>query len=506
MNHFYDAQIRRYVTQMVRLLSNFGYKDSQGNIVKIPVMYGDLTRQVANIIRDNSENKVPSAPRIAVYISGLEQDRDRTSDPSFVSKVQVRERLYDEENQEYFNYQGRNYTVERLMPAPYTLKLTADIWASNTDQKLQILEQLLVLFRPSFEIQTTDNYLDWTSLSVVNLEGVTFSSRTIPVGVDSEIDVAQLQFSTPIYLSPPAKVKRLGIIQNIITSLFDESTGNINLGLSGPDLLAWTDESTEFESLQKTVGSGGDEETVVDRGEFPNAGTGEMDVESEFRSKPVADNRITSHTSYQNYGLYILGGVAQIVDKNSIGEVNWRELFNVYPGFYRAGQSKLYLRTENTGNYIVGTITLDDNDETKVNINFDTDTTPDDDAIEGPARPSNAWTSIDYIIDPLRFDPNQDKSPGVRLLLLSDIGADDNTDGADGWKNADGSDFVAGENDIVEWDGSRWHIIFDSTETNTVTYISNLNTGFQYKWTGEYWVKSYEGEYSNGTWELDLQG
>jgi len=212
MNHYYDAQIRRYVTQMVRLLSNFGYKDSQGNIVKIPVMYGDLTRQVANIIRDNSENKVPSAPRIAVYISGLEQDRERTSDPSFVSKVQIRERLYDDDNQEYLNSQGRNYTVERLMPAPYTLKLTADIWASNTDQKLQILEQLLVLFRPSFEIQTTDNYIDWTSLSVVNLDGVTFSSRSIPVGVDSEIDVAQLQFSTPIYLSPPAKVKRLGVI------------------------------------------------------------------------------------------------------------------------------------------------------------------------------------------------------------------------------------------------------------------------------------------------------
>src|SRR6056297_267738 len=314
MDHFYDGQIRRYVTQMVRLLSNFTYKDSQGNLKRVPVMYGDLTRQVANIIRDNSENKVPSAPRIALYISGLEQDRDRTSDPSFVSKLQIRERLYDEENQEYLNYQGRNYTVERLMPAPYTLKLTADIWSSNTDQKLQIVEQLLVLFRPSFEIQTTDNYIDWTSLSVVNLEGVTFSSRSIPVGVDSEIDVAQLQFSTPIYISPPAKVKRMGVIQNIITSIFDEATGNINLGLSGPDLLAWTDESTEFESLQKTVGTGGDDETVVDRGEFPNVGTGEMGIESEFRSKPIAGNRIVSHASYQNYGLYVLGGVAQIVD------------------------------------------------------------------------------------------------------------------------------------------------------------------------------------------------
>src|SRR6056297_209494 len=460
MDHFYDGQIRRYVTQMVRLLSNFTYKDSQGNLKRVPVMYGDLTRQVANIIRDNSENKVPSAPRIALYISGLEQDRDRTSDPSFVSKLQIRERLYDEENQEYLNYQGRNYTVERLMPAPYTLKLTADIWSSNTDQKLQIVEQLLVLFRPSFEIQTTDNYIDWTSLSVVNLEGVTFSSRSIPVGVDSEIDVAQLQFSTPIYISPPAKVKRMGVIQNIITSIFDEATGNINLGLSGPDLLSWTDGTTELETVRSTVGSGrdrdgdgeGDDETVVDYGEFPSRGTGEMDIDVEFRTKPVAGNRLVSHTSHQNYGLYVLGGVAEIIDENRIGEVNWRELFNIYPGFYRPGQSKLYLRTPTSANFIVGTITLDDTDETKVNIEFDQDTLPDDTAIPGPARVENAWTSIDYIIDPLRFDPNQDKSSGVRLLLLSDIGADNNTDGADGWKNSNGSDFVAGENDIVEWD------------------------------------------------------
>ena len=55
------------------------------------------------------------------------------------------------------------------MPTPYTLSMKADIWTSNTDQKLQLLEQILVLFNPALEIQTTDNYIDWTSLSVVYL-------------------------------------------------------------------------------------------------------------------------------------------------------------------------------------------------------------------------------------------------------------------------------------------------------------------------------------------------
>ena len=83
MQHFYDAQIRRYITQLTRLFSNFSYKDGKGNLTQIPVMYGDITRQVGHIIRDNSENKIPSAPRISIYITTLEMDRQRTFDASF---------------------------------------------------------------------------------------------------------------------------------------------------------------------------------------------------------------------------------------------------------------------------------------------------------------------------------------------------------------------------------------------------------------------------------------
>ena len=209
MLHFYDGQIRRYITQIIRLLSNFSYKDGKDALVQVPVMYGDITRQVGHIIRDNSENKIPSAPRIGVFVNNLEMDRTRTADPSFTGKVHIRERAFDSNKNEYLNTQGKNYTVERLMPTPYTLTVQADIWSTNTEQKLQILEQILMLFNPSLEIQTTDNYVDWTSLSVVNLENMTFSSRSIPVGTESDIDVCTLNFSTPIYISPPAKVKKL---------------------------------------------------------------------------------------------------------------------------------------------------------------------------------------------------------------------------------------------------------------------------------------------------------
>jgi len=493
MQYFYDGQIRRYITQMVRLLSNFNVSDSHDNLTQIPVMYGDLTRQVANIIRDNSENKIPSVPRIAVYVTGLEMDRERTGDSSFVNKISVRERAYDSTNEEYLNTQGKNYTVERLMPSPYTLRLQADIWASNTEQKLQILEQILVLFNPSFEIQTTDNYLDWTSLSVVNLDNVTFSSRSIPVGVDSEIDVANMQFSTPIYLTPPAKVKRLGVVTNIITSIFNEDTGSINLGLTLDGV------EPIFESTRTEVGEDGEEERIVDDGQFPNDGTGVMDISAEYRWKGL-----TSSSTYRNYGLNVIGSEAEVVYRGTSGEVTFTELLDTIPGTYTADVSKIYLKTDDSDNYVIGTITINALDNTKLSINFDNDTLPNDTVITGP---TGDRASIDYIIDPLRFDPNQDKSVGIRILLLGAIGDDDNQDGADAWKNTDGTDFVAQENDIVEWDGSRWHIIFDSNvDDSTTIYTSNLTSGIQYKWdnANKYWVRSYEGEYYPGTWTFIL--
>ena len=38
--HFYDGQVRRYITQLVRMFSNYSYKDGKGAETVIPVLYG----------------------------------------------------------------------------------------------------------------------------------------------------------------------------------------------------------------------------------------------------------------------------------------------------------------------------------------------------------------------------------------------------------------------------------------------------------------------------------
>jgi len=486
MQHFYDGQIRRYLTQLVRLFSNFSYKDGDGKIVTVPVMYGDITRQVGHILRDNSENKVPSAPRMAVYITGLEQDRSRTSDSSFTSKVHIRERAYDDAGKEYLNTQGKNYTVERIMPSPYTLQVNVDIWSTNTDQKLQILEQLLMLFNPSLEIQTTDNYVDWSSLTSVELTQTTFSSRSIPIGTESDIDVATLGFSTPIYINMPAKVKKLGIITNVVMSIFDESNGTINLGISTPELRAYSDSPSERPAMDKQT----------DR------------IERD-------DQVHVSTATYKDYNMIVMNNIAQIVDRGKVGTITWTRLLEALPGEYRAGLSQIQLQRklldgESSSISVNGSVTINTLDETQLLVEWDEDTIPTNTTLNSPAGRNNTG-SIDFIIDPQKYNPTTAKTAGLRLLLLGDINTSENVgelgyDGPDAWKNADNTDFVAGENDIVEWDGSAWHIVFDaSADPGTSTkYVTNLNTGVQYRWTGTEWILSFEGEYQKGTWRLSL--
>ena len=475
MQHYYDGQIRKYLNQMLRLLSNFSYQDSSGKLTTVPVMYGDITRQVGSIIRDNSENKIPSAPRIGMYVTALEQDRSRTSDSTLVSKVNIRERAYDETTQRYTTQQGNSYTVERLMPSPYTLTVNADIWSTNTDQKLQLIEQILMLFNPSLEIQTTDNFIDWTSLSVVNLEGITWSSRSIPSGTESEIDVSTLSFSTPIYISPPVKVKQLGVVTQIAMSIGDEERGTIETGINIPG------DSILFPGWDQEV---------------PDAFSAALSNSAEKWHTLVFGNTIELVNPMG------LNDTSSLEKTSPIGsQGNWLGILDALPGTYRAGLSKIFLRREESKTPIVGYLAINPLDETKLTINWDDDTLPTNTLIQGPTRNDG---NINAVVDPSRSLPNI--GPGVRFLLTDDVGSEKNIDGPDAWKNVNGTDFVAKANDIIEWDGTEWHIIFDSATETDVTYVTNINpnSGIQFKWDGEQWVKAWEGLYKPGYWQIIL--
>ena len=465
MLHFYEGQVRKFLTQFIRILSNFSVetgkaKDGQVNLRAVPVVYGDPTRQVANIIRNNSENAMNYAPKIACYVRELNYDRDRMQNPYHVEKQHLRERDLDSDGN-YTNQLGAGYTVEKVMPSPFRLEVTADIFSSNTDQKLQILEQILYLFNPDFEIQKTDNYIDWTSLSYVELTGITFSSRTIPVGADSEIDVASMTFSMPIWLSPPVKVKKLGVVQKIIMSIYDDD-GGIAKGLIDGELASRSFITPNNFGL---LVSGGQLRLLGTTG--TNVKSGGDGFHTGARDPGLAD-------PFEEFG----------------PPLNWKIVLDQY-GKVINGTSQIRLDQPN-GNQIIGTIATTTLDDTILLYTIDDDTIP-----------SNTLTAVKKIINPATFDPGTPAN-GDRYLVINDVG-----DSTASFQSSTWGTLVARVGDIIEYNSStgKWNIAFDASDPDsTQHYVTNLNTGIQYKFNGTEWVKSYEGVYKQGTWSIVLDG
>ena len=472
MLHFYDGQIRKFLTQFIRILSNFSVETGKGKddtvtLRAVPVVYGDMTRQVANIIRQNSENVLQYAPRIAAYVRELNYDRERMQNPYHIEKQHLKERDVLADGT-YSDKLGAGYTVEKVMPSPFRLEVTADIWSSNTDQKLQIMEQILYLFNPDFEIQKTDNYLDWTSLSYVELTSVTFSSRTIPIGADSEIDVATLTFSMPIWLSPPVKVSKLGVIQKIIMSIYDDD-GGITSGLIDGTLLTRSYITPNNFGLLVTgnqlrlLGTTGTTTTSTE----PGIGTGGSGYYT-------GANEPSNFDPFETFG----------------PPVNWKILLDQY-GKVRNDTSQIRLKQVD-GHEIIGTIATSTLDDTILLYNIDQDTIP-----------ANTLTSVLKIINPLTFAPTTPQN-GDRYLIIDEIGDSTATVQSGTWGT-----LIAAVGDIVEYNStqSKWLKVFDASHPDsTQHYVTNTHTGIQYRFNGTEWVKSYEGIYTAGNWSIVLDG
>ena len=467
MLHFYEGQVRKFLTQFIRILSNFSVETGKGsdgaiNLRAVPVVYGDPTRQVANIIRNNSENALNYAPKIACYVRELNYDRERMQNPYHVEKQHLRERDVDSDGN-YTNQLGAGYTVEKVMPSPFRLEVSADIFSSNTDQKLQIMEQILYLFNPDFEIQKTDNYIDWTSLSYVELTNISFSSRTIPVGAESEIDVATLQFSMPIWLSPPVKVKKLGVVQKIIMSIYDDD-GGITKGLIDGELASRSFITPNNFGL---LVSGNQLRLLGSTGVNVKSGGDGFHTGARDPGTVVSD-------AFETFG----------------PPLNWKLILDQY-GKVINGTSQIRLQQPN-GNQVIGTIATTTLDDTILLYTIDDDTIP-----------SNSLTAVKKIINPATFDPGT-PSNGDRYLVINDVG-----DSTASFRSSTWGTLVAKVGDIIEYNSatSKWNIAFDASDPDsTQHYVTNLNTGIQYRFNGTEWVKSYEGVYKQGDWSIVLDG
>jgi len=348
-----------------------------------------------------------------------------------------------------------------------------------------------VLFNPSLEIQTTDNYIDWTSLSVINLNSTNFSSRTIPQGADTDIDICSLEFMMPIYISPPAKVKRLGVVKSIISNVFTEAGDIVGL-----------------------------EDLIYNR----RKGTFEA-IANRYRVLLFKSNNGQPYDydlTLVNPGAAVLALGLEQRDYQNGEPVEWATILDVQGGY--TADSQAFFK-QATGYDLVGTFAVNTIDPSVIVVTLDQDTVPQNTSIASTISGIAARGTIDAIIDPLKYNPitvygSRANIPlGLRFLMLEDVNNSSNVgvsynrqgdssatlyDGPDAWKNSDGNDAVINANSIVEWNGAKWISVWEPVTGTAPTYIQNLKTGIKYRWDGEQWLKAFEGEYAPGYWGFVL--
>ena len=462
--YFYDSQLRRYLIQIARMFSGFqvefgrneaGAANTGDTLYRVPVRYGDSSRQAQTILQENSANNMPSTPLITFYITSLDYDRPRMQNPTYVDNKSIRQRNYDQATGTYETVQGNAFTVERYMPAPYKLSINVDIWTSNTNQKMQLLEQILWLFNPSLEIQSTDSFLDWTSLSVVELVSTGWSSRTIPQGTSDPIDISTLKFALPIWISPPAKVKKLGVVETIIASIYD-AKGDLVNAISNNDLLLGTRQYITPYGYQVVLI--GNKLQILARSAIVDESNSQL---------PPPDPVATSN-------------------------VDWTPVLNMY-GVIRPGISMIALTQPDGESPVYGTIAQDPTNDQFLLF-----------TVLEESVPANTLAPVNAVINPLVSGPSYGlpaAAEGQSYLLTEATGSENGYAAA--WQGVAGQILVAKANDIITYQSGRWIVAFDSSSSPVNTqYVTNLTTEIQYRWTGEAWVKSYQGVYPGGYWSL----
>ena len=116
---------------------------------------------------------------------------------------------------------GTKSVSSKLIGAPYIVNFDLSIWASNTEQMFQILEQILLVFNPRLSFQTSEDINDWAYMSFAELTGIV-NEENIPTDTQSRTVIQTLNFTSEIWINYPMK-DYTKIIEDIYVNMNDNT-------------------------------------------------------------------------------------------------------------------------------------------------------------------------------------------------------------------------------------------------------------------------------------------
>jgi hypothetical protein len=216
---FYHETIRKVVVAFGTMFNNIQLvrKDNTGKIVqsmKVPLAYGPRQKFLVRLAEDPDLTKqvAVTLPRIGFEIGGLSYDSTRK-----LNRVQKFKKV-------------KSGTTKKLdmqyMPVPYNLDFILYVLAKNSDDSLQIVEQILPYFQPDYSITLNDiPEMDNKRDVPIILNGITYEDDYDGDYSARRSLIYTLNFTAKFYLYGPVTAQ--GVIKTVQVDQYADLPDNI---------------------------------------------------------------------------------------------------------------------------------------------------------------------------------------------------------------------------------------------------------------------------------------
>ena len=222
-DHFYHKQIRNTVIAFGTIFNNVNIKrtDSSGNplqTLRVPLSYSPKEKFLArldaqqDLTGDDSKVAI-TLPRMSFEITGYNYDGSRK-----LNKNQKLGRVTTNADTTKLNTQ--------YSPVPYNVNFSLNVFVANSDDGLQIIEQILPFFQPDYTVTMIldSTYMDTKRDIPFILESVDYEDSYTGALTDRRRIIYTLKFTAKIYLHGP--ISTSAIIKNAEADLYTNTQAN----------------------------------------------------------------------------------------------------------------------------------------------------------------------------------------------------------------------------------------------------------------------------------------
>jgi hypothetical protein len=203
--HFYHGeQTYNYILQFMAIFSGIqvsvGKSDlnPDGGLIYVPVRYGSTDKVVEWILSSQTSAKAIRVPVMAAKV--------RTVDLAPELRKGMRTNTRDVSLPRGGALPDDLQVVKQMQPNPCKLGIELAVFNSNTKNRFEVLEQILMLFDPDINFYISDDYHDLYKIQRVELMSMSLD-EDYPQGQTSSMMIDTYQFNIYAAYRAPADLK-----------------------------------------------------------------------------------------------------------------------------------------------------------------------------------------------------------------------------------------------------------------------------------------------------------